>query len=244
MPQATSAVYWRRTTSPAFFGSRGGSRTRYRLFAPISGNPAVRGQTVQLYANGLGPVTNQPATGDPAPSSPLAQTKSTPVVTIGGQTAVIGFSGLAPGFAGLYQINVTVPNGVTPGLLPLVVTIGGKTSKTSGIQCVKQRKDLCFTDCIGQIVPVCLFTLAVADQPWKDKKVPEWTAEDARLVMTACTLGQGGNARDRQGLGAHRLDPEAWAVAVEWGAGGGMGGMAWAGWVAAGRQSVRRPTRQ
>lgn len=98
-----------------------------------SSNPARRGQTVQLFANGLGPVTNQPASGEPAAASPLARTKSTPVVTIGGQPADVSFSGLAPGFAGLYQINVTVPSNLSPGAYPLGVTIGGRTSKLSGI---------------------------------------------------------------------------------------------------------------
>jgi minor extracellular serine protease Vpr len=97
-------------------------------------NPARRGQIVQLYANGLGPVTNQPASGDPAPSSPLSHTTSAPVVTIGGQQAdVSSFSGLAPGFAGLYQINAVVPASLTPGTYPITVAIGGRTSKASGI---------------------------------------------------------------------------------------------------------------
>jgi uncharacterized protein (TIGR03437 family) len=96
-------------------------------------NPAKRGQVVQLYANGLGPVSNQPASGDPAPASPLAETKSMPVVMIGGQQAAVSFSGLAPGFAGLYQINATIPQNLSPGNQPVTVSIGGQTSKASGI---------------------------------------------------------------------------------------------------------------
>jgi minor extracellular serine protease Vpr len=96
-------------------------------------NPAVRGQSIALYANGLGPVANPPASGDPAPSTVLAATTSTPVVTIGGATAPVSFSGLAPGFAGLYQINVTVPSAIGAGQQPVVVSIGGQISKASGI---------------------------------------------------------------------------------------------------------------
>jgi len=121
--------------APAFFEVSSGVvaalDTNYRVIG--SGNPAVRGQMVQLFANGLGPVTNQPASGDPAPASPLAQTTSTPIVTIGGQPASVSFSGLAPGFAGLYQINVTVPSGLSPGTYPISVSIGGRTSKPSGV---------------------------------------------------------------------------------------------------------------
>jgi uncharacterized protein (TIGR03437 family) len=96
-------------------------------------NPAKRGQSVQLYMSGLGPLNNQPASGDPAPSDPskLATTKTTPVVTIGGQPAQVVFSGLAPTFAGLYQINAVVPAGITAGTANITVSIGGKTTKTS-----------------------------------------------------------------------------------------------------------------
>ena len=98
-------------------------------------NPIKRGQAVQLYLNGLGPVDNQPASGDPAPgdANKLATTKSTPTVMIGGQQAQVLFSGLAPSFAGLYQINAIVPAGITVGTAPMTVSIGGKTSKTSGL---------------------------------------------------------------------------------------------------------------
>lgn len=121
--------------SPAFFETSPGVvaalDSNYQVIG--SSNPAKRGQVVQLFANGLGPVNNQPASGEPAPASPLAQTKSMPVVTIGGQQAAVSFSGLAPGFAGLYQINVTVPQNLTPGNQQITVAIGGQTSKASGI---------------------------------------------------------------------------------------------------------------
>ena len=98
-----------------------------------SANPARRGQVVQLFANGLGPVSNQPASGEPAPGSPLAQTKTPASVTIGGQSASVLFSGLAPGFAGLYQINAIVPAGINPGIAAITIGISGTSSKASGI---------------------------------------------------------------------------------------------------------------
>ena len=121
------------TYSPAFFAySQGGQEllaaldTSNKVITP--GNAAVRGQVVELFANGLGPVTNQPATGDPAPSTTLAKTQTTPIVKIGGADATVQFSGLAPGFAGLYQLNVVVPPGINPGVQPVIITIGGKSS--------------------------------------------------------------------------------------------------------------------
>jgi len=93
--------------------------------------PVHAGDVVELFANGLGPVNNQPASGDPAPSSPLATTTTQPVVTIGGQQAPVSFSGLAPGFPAMYQVNVTVPSGVAAGAPAITMAIGGTTSKAS-----------------------------------------------------------------------------------------------------------------
>jgi uncharacterized protein (TIGR03437 family) len=52
-------------------------------------------------------------------------------VTIGGQPAVVQFAGLTPGFAGLYQVNVQIPAGVTPSAsVPLVISQDGVPSNT------------------------------------------------------------------------------------------------------------------
>lgn len=96
-------------------------------------NPAQRGHVISIYANGLGPVANQPASGMPAPSSPLATTQSQPTVTIGGVATQVQFSGLAPQFTGLYQVNVTVPAGAATGSQPVVLSIGGVNSNTANI---------------------------------------------------------------------------------------------------------------
>ncbi len=94
-------------------------------------NPAAQGSSIVLYANGMGPVNNQPADGAGAPGSPnLATTTTTPVVTIGGKPATVQFSGLTPPYVGLYQINVQVPTGLTAGNQPITIAIGGATSPT------------------------------------------------------------------------------------------------------------------
>jgi hypothetical protein len=52
-------------------------------------------------------------------------------VTIGAISAPISFSGLAPGFVGLYQVNAQVPaNASTGNAVPAVVSIGGVTSNS------------------------------------------------------------------------------------------------------------------
>jgi uncharacterized protein (TIGR03437 family) len=80
---------------------------------------------------GLGAVSNQPSDGAASPSSPLARTAATPVVTIGNVPATVSFSGLAPGFVGEYQVNALVPASVTAGsAVPVAISIGGAASNT------------------------------------------------------------------------------------------------------------------
>jgi uncharacterized protein (TIGR03437 family) len=102
---------------------------------PISpSNPAHVGDTVELFANGLGPVNNQPNSGEGASATPsFPQTKSPVTVTIGGQNAPVGYAGLAPGYPGLYQINITVPPGVAAGNPPVIISVGGQNSKSATI---------------------------------------------------------------------------------------------------------------
>jgi len=78
--------------------------------------PARRGDVVEIYATGLGPVTNPPAPGAPAPSSPLSRLTGTVLVEIGGAPAATLYQGLAPGLAGVYQVNATVPNQSAQGI--------------------------------------------------------------------------------------------------------------------------------
>jgi uncharacterized protein (TIGR03437 family) len=96
-----------------------------------SANPAQRGRTIQLFLNGLGRVTNQPATGEPAVAPPLSETLTKPTVTIGGRTASVSFAGLTPGSVGLYQVNVIVPEDAPTGVQPVKLNIGGVDSQTS-----------------------------------------------------------------------------------------------------------------
>ncbi len=100
-------------------------------------NPAKKNEYVALYCNGLGPVDQNIPTGEAAPSSPLANTTTRPVVKINGKPvpdANITFSGLAPGFAGLYQVNVQIPADAPSGLDKITISIGGATSPEASIQ--------------------------------------------------------------------------------------------------------------
>jgi uncharacterized protein (TIGR03437 family) len=99
----------------------------YSVVSPDS--PAQIGETVAVYLAGMGAVSPTVADGSAAPSSPLSYTSATPTVNLYdssnpsiGETATVSYSGLAPGFAGLYQINFTVPSGLvtSPATLEIV----------------------------------------------------------------------------------------------------------------------------
>ena len=91
--------------------------------------PARRGEFVTIFCTGLGPVTNPPATGAAAPTVSPSLTTSQPTITVGSSPATVSFSGLAPGFVGLYQVNIQLPQDAPTGdAVPLALTIAGATS--------------------------------------------------------------------------------------------------------------------
>jgi uncharacterized protein (TIGR03437 family) len=80
-----------------------------------AGNPAKIGETVSIFLTGLGAVNPAISDGAAGPTTPLANATSTIAAYIGGVQATVSYAGLAPQLAGLYQINLTVPAGVTAG---------------------------------------------------------------------------------------------------------------------------------
>jgi trimeric autotransporter adhesin len=93
--------------------------------------PVSAGDVFAIFGTGLGAVDQTIADGAAAPSMPPANTVAHATVTIGGQAATVTFSGLSPGFAGLYQIDAVVPTGITPANdVPVIVSIAGEISPT------------------------------------------------------------------------------------------------------------------
>lgn len=93
-------------------------------------SPVVAGETILIFCTGLGEtVSPQIQTGE-AGNGQL--TLQTPTVTIGGQSAEVVFAGAAPGFVGLYQINVIVPN-FSEGDPELLIDLAGQQSRTGVI---------------------------------------------------------------------------------------------------------------
>jgi uncharacterized protein (TIGR03437 family) len=111
------------------------------LVAPA--NQATRDEVLTMYVTGLGAVTPSVTAGTAAPLAPLSNVTVAPQVCIGVNTdgtlhpmiddpSQGGFAGLAPGFAGLYQINFTVPGDRVQSLAaPVVVTQGASCTTAS-----------------------------------------------------------------------------------------------------------------
>jgi len=102
--------------------------------AGVPSGPTQAGETVSVFCTGLGATDPAVASGSAAPSSPPAVVKSPVAVSIGGLPAMVSFAGLAPGYAGLYQVNAQVPAGIAPSdAVPVVITQGGARSNTATI---------------------------------------------------------------------------------------------------------------
>ncbi len=102
--------------------------SNFALITP--GNPAQVGETIVLYAVGLGLVSPLLNDGQVAGSSPTSITEQPISVFIDGQAAsIVGGPLLVPTLVNLYQMNVQVPSGVSSG--EVFVDIAGPDSYTS-----------------------------------------------------------------------------------------------------------------
>ena len=83
-------------------------------------NPALRGTYISIYCTGLGSTT----------ANNSLEITTTPVAVLIGEASVLpSFSGLTPGIAGLYQVNLQIPSSLTPGSqLPLAFEEAGSGS--------------------------------------------------------------------------------------------------------------------
>lgn len=117
-----------RTTSPGVFtvpadgiGYAAALHLDYSLVTTSS--PVAAGETIALFVEGLGLVSPSIAAGAVGPTSPLSVTPANTIgVLVDNQLATVSYAGLAPGFAGLYQINVQIPaSGIHSGDVSIAI---------------------------------------------------------------------------------------------------------------------------
>ncbi|MBI3695951.1 MAG: hypothetical protein HY238_14060, partial [Acidobacteria bacterium] len=134
-PGGLSDIYYAnvKTVAPAVFQISAGGQTekfpaviraKNSQLATLS-NPLHPNDTFLIFATGLGEVG--PAVGDgfPGPVSPLSSSRVRPAITVGGKAAPVDYAGLAPGFVGVYQLNVRVPGDAPEGMqIPLTINMG------------------------------------------------------------------------------------------------------------------------
>lgn len=113
-------------------GTGNGAILNQDLTVNSPSNPAARGSIVVLYGTGEGQTNPRGVDGRIATSiypKPLLPVK----VSIGGVDATAGvvYAGAAPTLvAGVFQINVTVPQSLPAGAVPVVVTVGTASSQS------------------------------------------------------------------------------------------------------------------
>jgi uncharacterized protein (TIGR03437 family) len=102
----------------------------------IPTHPVKAGDVVVIYTIGLGPTTPVVPSGTASPGSPLA------VIDVNATQACFGvptpfspipcvtpqFVGLSPGFVGLYQVNLAIPDGLSSGNVPFSFSVNGTGS--------------------------------------------------------------------------------------------------------------------
>ena len=112
-----------------------------------SSNPAARGSVITIYGTGQGQVNPSVPDGAAAPPSPLSNTATvltsdgrtclgsqpSMCVAIGASFGEIQFAGLAPGYVGLWQINVKVPTDIVTGIVGVRVLLNGVPSNLVSI---------------------------------------------------------------------------------------------------------------
>jgi uncharacterized protein (TIGR03437 family) len=105
-------------------------------------HPEIGGRFVTVFATGIGRTNPIVGDGEAAPGSPLANADGATAVTIGGVAGQVLFSGLAPGFVGLWQINVMLPADLPTNIATsLGVELKGQTSQPTTLA-VANEKDI------------------------------------------------------------------------------------------------------
>jgi uncharacterized protein (TIGR03437 family) len=98
--------------------------------------PAHAGDILTAYGVGWGATAPAAVVGSLAPSG-TADLTGKYTLTVGGKTAAVSYAGLAPTFAGLYQIDFTVPSGLKAGNQSIVLTVDGVSTPAGAFLAVQ-----------------------------------------------------------------------------------------------------------
>ena len=125
-------------TAPAIFSLGNGQGAILNQDGTVNGpgNPAARGSVVSIYGTGEGQtnppgvdgaIANETLAGLPRPAAPFS-------ISIGGIPASYTYAGTAPqSFAGFFQVNAVIPANAGPGNVPVVLVVGGVSSKSLNV---------------------------------------------------------------------------------------------------------------
>jgi adhesin/invasin len=102
----------------------------------IPTHPVKPDDVVVIYMIGLGPTTPVVPSGTASPGNPLAVIDLTTTQACFGVPSPFSptpcitpqFVGLTPGFVGLYQVNLAIPDGLTSGNVPFSFSVSGVNS--------------------------------------------------------------------------------------------------------------------
>ena len=98
--------------------------------------PAAAGANLLFYMTGVG-VLDPPGIDGRIESKILPAPTQDIAVTIGGKPATFHAASAPGSVSGIVLVNVTVPDGLTPGTAPLLVTVGAATSQSGVTLAVK-----------------------------------------------------------------------------------------------------------
>lgn len=100
------------------------------LIAGATFAPAKAGDVLTSFGVGWGPTT--PSVPIATVDTGLSSLASNYTLALGGKPVTVSYIGLSPTYAGLYQVDFTVPAGLATGNQPLVLTVDGvATSATA-----------------------------------------------------------------------------------------------------------------
>jgi uncharacterized protein (TIGR03437 family) len=100
--------------------------------AGLNSRQAHPGEAITMYGIGMGPALDSfgQTIGGGQMASGLSSIASPVAVQFGDTPAVVAYAGLAPGYVGLYQLNVMVPQVPDSDLVPLTFTLNGVSTQS------------------------------------------------------------------------------------------------------------------